>query len=196
MKVLYTIDNNYAFVAAVSFCSLFENNSGVFFDVIIMTNGLNKNNLKKLDHIFKKYNRNYNIINVKEIDNFLEENNFSKYHNSYVSYYRLFFSKYIDSDDYIIYLDSDTIITGMLHIIRAQIASGLKVIVIWLFIILTKESIFLSCYDEVFDYFCKIGADIIAIYPKEEIYDLWVKKLFDRYNLTKSNSDLKSYLRA
>lgn len=115
MKVLYTIDNDYAFVAAASICSLFHNNINLDFDVIIMTNGLNVSNSDKLEFIFKKYNRNFNIINVDEIDHFLKRYNLYSYHGSYVSYYRLFFSNYIDSDDNILYLDADTIITGSIE---------------------------------------------------------------------------------
>lgn len=57
-------------------------------------------------------------------------------------------------------------------------------------------NVFLSCYDEVFEYFLKNNIDVIAVYPRAEMYDLWVKKLFNRYINSGLTDDLKSYIRA
>ena len=112
MNILYTIDDNYSHVLAVSLLSLFENNKYTDLNVFVLVKYLDSKNEKRLLGIAKKYDRTINIIKDDKIDDFFINEGIKKYHNSYSAYYRLVFDKYFKSNDNVIYLDADTIIVN------------------------------------------------------------------------------------
>ena len=110
MNILYTIDDNYTHVLAVSLLSLFESNKENNLNVTILVKHLNENNEKKLLDIAKRYNMTLRIIKDDKLDDFFISHGIKKYHGSYSAYYRLFFDKYFEENENILYLDADTII--------------------------------------------------------------------------------------
>lgn len=112
MNILYTIDDNYSHVLAVSLLSLFENNKQNNLNINILVKYLNSDNEKKLLDIAKKYDRNLNIIKDEKIDDFFKSFGIRKYHGSYSAYYRLIFDRYFEEYDNVLYLDADTIIVN------------------------------------------------------------------------------------
>lgn len=119
MKILYSIDNKYSHCLAVSLVSLFDNNKKNDLDVSILTNDLSIDNEKKLSSIAKKYGRVLRIIRDNKIDSFLSSIGVRKYHDSYTPYYRIFFDRYFEGVDNILYLDADTIIVGDINSLQA-----------------------------------------------------------------------------
>lgn len=53
-----------------------------------------------------------------------------------------------------------------------------------------------SSHKVVRDYLKEINADFVAITPNVKLKDAWVKKLEDRYNISKSDKDFKAFKNA
>lgn len=112
MNILYAIDDNYINVLAVSLLSLFENNKNNTLNVTILVKKLNNDNEEMIKEIAKKYDRTLKIIKDDKIDDLFISYGIKKYHGSYSAYYRLLFDRYFNENDYVLYLDADTIIVN------------------------------------------------------------------------------------
>lgn len=117
LNVLYQFDNKYAPYAGVSVTSLLENNKE--FDQIciyILGNGVSEENKA----LFIKTAQNYQGCEIKvvETETLIEQMklwDMPSYRGSYAANLRLFFDYLIkDNIDRLVYLDSDTVITGSL----------------------------------------------------------------------------------
>lgn len=113
MKVLniaYSFDDGYAQHAGISILSLLENNQDIDHIVFyIITNALSKENRNRIETIIKQYNREFHYLDLDKLTSDLKiSTNFNR-----SAYGRIFLADVV-LDDYIIYVDSDTIINGSL----------------------------------------------------------------------------------
>ena len=115
LNVLYCSSDFYAPFTGVSICSLLENNQD-FEEIYIYLSSqdISQENLKRLrDLVEIQYARTFIIINSAVLDHQLELMELKKWHNSYSPYYKLFVTQLIpDRLDRLLYIESDTIITG------------------------------------------------------------------------------------
>lgn len=111
LAVLYSCDENYAKIMAVSIVSLFKNNKDIDdIAVYCLTYNIKDNTKYELERISKKYNRHIYYIESASICDkyrFWEKNEDSRY-------VRLIADKII-KENKILYLDCDLIISGSLH---------------------------------------------------------------------------------
>lgn len=116
LNVLYEFSDSYAPYAGVSILSLLENNQDISdINIYVLDDGVSQSNKEKIAIIIKKYKRRIFYINTNDIKQMLIEYNVPEYKGSYATYYKLFAMKYLPSDvDKVLYLDSDTVITGSL----------------------------------------------------------------------------------
>lgn len=112
---LYIGNNNYFKYACASIYSLLENNQ--HFDKITIyyiDENLSETCKIHLERIVSKFNRKIVWFSSKSITDELEKNNIPKYKGTYAVYYRWFGYDLADCSDRMVYIDSDTIITGKL----------------------------------------------------------------------------------
>lgn len=108
VHIACAVDNVYVQHCAVMLTSLFENNKSIDFNVVMLSEGISKDNLEKLKYTFKKYNQN---LELKLIDNTSLEKAPISHHISVSTYYRLLLPNYVSEEiDKILYLDSDIIV--------------------------------------------------------------------------------------
>lgn len=117
LNVLYCCDDNYVPYTTVSVCSLLTNNRN--FDninIYVILDGVSEENKQKLYRQINLFKANFFPIAADEIVQDLTKLDMPKYRNSYATYFRLFFDKYIsENNEKLLYLDSDTIICGDLY---------------------------------------------------------------------------------
>ena len=111
MNVLYTCDNNYIWLMAISTISLFETNKNMKdLSVYLLGENISDENKKILDDIAKKYNRNIVVIDVEKIE---IPTKLASTRWPISAFTRLFAGEYLPNDmKKILYLDCDTIING------------------------------------------------------------------------------------
>ena len=111
MNILYSCDNNYIEVMGVSLVSLFENNLSVpDITVYFIDGGIDDANKERLQRLCRQYNRDLRIIEMIDIQKFLNLNIDVKCW-ALAAYSRLFLSEMLDdSVEKILYIDCDTII--------------------------------------------------------------------------------------
>lgn len=112
MNVLYASDNNYAEIMGISILSLLENNQDMDdIRVYIINDKISEDNYKKIEFIFKTYNRKLPIWKeVKGINEVLQMEVYGD-RFSQTQFARLFLEEIVDDeDDRVLYLDCDTII--------------------------------------------------------------------------------------
>lgn len=116
LYVLYSADNNYAPFLGVSLFSLFENNRDIESIVVYaVLDSVSEDNINKMIQLAKEYRRILKIIDAFSINRLMEEYGLHKYRGSYAANSRIFFDRLIDEDvERVLYLDSDTIVTGSL----------------------------------------------------------------------------------
>lgn len=114
LSVLYAADNNYAPFLGVSLFSLLENNKKIDqITIYVVLDKVTNENQQKLQKLVDQYQRKLFIIDATEFNKKIESLNIPKYRGSYTTNYRLFFDSIIQKNtDKLMYLDSDTIITG------------------------------------------------------------------------------------
>lgn len=116
INVLYTVDKNYFYIMLVSIFSLLEHNPNILFDIHLIADGLNDEDLELLDEVVSRFdNAKYRIYEFGPVRERIEEYNMPKWNNSAMANARLFFDDYIDAKDNLLYLDSDTIIEDSLE---------------------------------------------------------------------------------
>ncbi|MCL2661753.1 MAG: glycosyltransferase family 8 protein [Oscillospiraceae bacterium] len=116
MNILYTCDDKFCAYTGISITSLFENNKDLSeINVFIAGQGISEENSLKLQKTAEKYGRKIIILDAEKIDKFLVENNAVSYHESKAPYYRLFIDELLpQSIERILYIDSDSVVTGSL----------------------------------------------------------------------------------
>jgi len=118
LNVLYQFDNKYAPYAGVSITSLLENNSD--FDhicIYILENGVSEENKTLFMKTAQKYQGcEIRIIKTDALVAQMKQWDMPSYRGSYAANLRLFFDYLIEDDiESLVYLDSDTVITGSLR---------------------------------------------------------------------------------
>ncbi len=114
ITVLYPFDNNYAPYAGISLTSLLENNQDAeSIHVYLLGFDLSEETVAKFRTTVSKYDRKITLIDQKPVDDLIRTLNMPAYRGARVAIARLFVSLYMPQDvRRLLYLDSDTIITG------------------------------------------------------------------------------------
>lgn len=117
MNILYASDNNFASIMGISILSLFENNKDVEnIQVYIINDEISEENVKKIESIFKKYERPLPMWRrVKSINEVL---NMEVYEDRFAQtqFARLFLEEIVEEkDERILYLDCDLIINDSIE---------------------------------------------------------------------------------
>ncbi len=116
LNVLYQSSDAYSMPTAVSMASLCANNRDIeTINFYLLNDNISEENLKKIDDICSSFERNLEIINTDSIREKLISLGLKPYHGSYATYYKLFAMNMLDlPDDYVLYLDGDTLVDGSL----------------------------------------------------------------------------------
>lgn len=113
-NILYQFNEEYAVFAGVSIFSLLENNrsaEGICF--YILGEDLTDQSRKKIKLMIEKYGRSLIFLETSKIIKLIEDMKIPKYRGSYTTNLKLFAAEQLDDNvDKILYIDSDTIITG------------------------------------------------------------------------------------
>ena len=116
LDVLYQINDKYAPYCGVSMTSLFENNKHMEeIRVFILGEKLSSSSESKFRLLAAKYKRSICFINTEKLMVMMRQLKMPTYRGSYAANMRLFLPYVLGDDiDRILYLDADTIVTGML----------------------------------------------------------------------------------
>ena len=112
LNVSYACNDGYIMQTGISLISLFENNR--HFDEItlyMISCGISQDNLNIMESICNQYDRKVKVINFKDIAYDLNISAIGRHIETI--YAKIFFER-IENVDRIIYIDSDTIVTGKL----------------------------------------------------------------------------------
>lgn len=112
LNVSYACNDGYIMQTGISLISLFENNR--HFDEItlyMISCGISQDNLNIIESICNQYDRKVKVINFKDIAYDLNISAIGRHIETI--YAKIFFER-IENVDRIIYIDSDTIVTGKL----------------------------------------------------------------------------------
>lgn len=114
MNILYQCNNKYAPYCGVSITSLFENNKNSDrISVYILSDNIEQDNLDKFQLLASKYNREIFIIETEQIVQKMIELGMPAYRGSYSANLKMFVSEFgLDTLDRLLYIDSDTVVTG------------------------------------------------------------------------------------
>lgn len=116
LNVLYAADNNYAPFLGVSMFSLFLNNTDIEkITVYAVLDNVSDDNKSKLKIIADNFMREIVIVEADEFNNKISMLGIPSWRGNYTTNYRLFFDQIISNDvERLVYIDSDTIVTGSL----------------------------------------------------------------------------------
>lgn len=112
MKVLYTCDDNYAWIMGISLISLFENNCYMEeLEIYLLGESISESNKKYINDIAQKYNRTLHLIDTPKLKSIPQ--NISSYRWPLSAYIRLFAGELLpEYVDKVLYIDCDTIVNG------------------------------------------------------------------------------------
>ena len=115
LNVLYQSSSAYAIPAAVSICSLFENNKDIeSIKIWYIDDGLSDIDKEKISELANRYKRELEFLSPKAIEKFLSDSGVEKWKGSYATFYKLFICNEINGIDRLLYIDSDTVVSGSL----------------------------------------------------------------------------------
>lgn len=116
LNILCQSSDFYAPLCGVMLESLFYNNQDIeTIKVYLISGGIDKKNLFKLDALSEKYHREIEIIDGVPIVQKIKDYGCAEYRGSYATYFKVFFPDYINEDiDRLLYLDCDIIIDDSL----------------------------------------------------------------------------------
>ena len=116
LNVLYAADNNYAPFLGVSVFSLLENNVDIdAITIYAVLDNVSDENKNRLSQLVREYKRELIVVDAAEFNTLMEKLGVPKYRGSYATHFRKFFYKIIRDDvERLLYLDSDTVVTGNL----------------------------------------------------------------------------------
>ena len=110
MDVVYTFDEGYSSITAVSLISLLENNKDVpKLNIHIVDCGISNNSKEKFMKLCKDYSRSLYFVNGKNLENKIPIQ-LDCLSWSFVCYVRLFFSELFPDIDKLLHIDCDTIV--------------------------------------------------------------------------------------
>lgn len=117
LNVLYACDDNYAPYCGVSILSLLKNNIDIErIRIFVVADNVSKINQAKLENTVQQFTRELVIIDAESVRQLMEELEVPMYRGSYATHYRKFFQMFIPKGIHrLLYLDSDTIVTGSLR---------------------------------------------------------------------------------
>ena len=121
LNVLYQCDNNFAFMAGVSFTSLVINAADdIRYFVYVLTPDMSEENRQKWYRVVSKYKKTNIILEFIDASVCAEEVaswNVPSHRGSWVTYYKLFVARIFPENsevDKIIHIGADTLVTGSL----------------------------------------------------------------------------------
>ena len=116
LNVLYAADNNYAPFLGVSVFSLLENNVDIdAITIYAVLDNVSDENKNRLSQLVREYKRELITVDAAEFNILMKKFKIPLYRGSYTTNYRLFFNKVIRDDvKSLLYIDSDSIVTGSL----------------------------------------------------------------------------------
>ena len=122
LNILYQCDDNFAFMAGVSFTSLLINASEqIEYHVYVLTPNMSQENREKYYDVVKSYPRidiTLEFISAEECRREVESWNVPSHRGSWVTYYKLLLARFFDAGsdvDKIIHIGADTLVTGSLE---------------------------------------------------------------------------------
>ena len=117
INVLYPFDNNYAPYAGISMTSLLENNRKAdSIHIYILGFDISEGNIDALRSTADRYGRDITFIDPSSIDEYIQSFDMPSYRGARIAVARLFITRFIPDDvKRLLYLDSDTLITGDLR---------------------------------------------------------------------------------
>ena len=114
LSVLYQSSGQYIIPTAISLCSLLENNKEIDdLRIYLINDGFSAEDEQAIVELALRYNRTVSFIDGGAISAELENIGVSKWKGSYTTYLKLFAINQIESNR-ILYIDSDTLVTGSL----------------------------------------------------------------------------------
>lgn len=134
LNILYQFNDAYAPYAGVSIFSLLENNKAAEeIDIYILEETLTEHNRKKLSELAHNYCRKIIFIDGKNIISFIQELGIPDYRGSYATNLKMFFPFYLKKNhmsepEFLLYIDSDTLILGDLSAIFSKGTEGFPVV--------------------------------------------------------------------
>ncbi len=116
INILYLSSAAYAIPAAVSLCSLFENNRHLDeINVWFADAGLTEEDRRELEKLCDRYHRGITFLSLQSADTMLEQAGVRKWSDSYATFYKIFSCFHLkDGIDRVLYIDSDTVVLGSL----------------------------------------------------------------------------------
>lgn len=116
LNVLYLSSSAYAVPAAVSICSLLENNKALDeINIRFMDVGLTDQDRTEITKLVERYNRKITYMSSGETDAMLEKAGVRKWSESYATFYKIFACFQLSEMDRILYIDSDTVVLDSLE---------------------------------------------------------------------------------
>ena len=116
INILYQSSAAYAIPAAVSICSLLENNKQLDeINIWFSDAGLTEEDRNELGKLCGRYGRKITFLNGKSVDTMLENAGVRKWSESYATFYKIFICCGMKEIDRILYIDSDTVILDSLE---------------------------------------------------------------------------------
>lgn len=115
MNVVYTFDNGYAEITAVSMLSLLRNNMNCKdLNLYVADCGITLENQNKLNDLAKKFGRVINYVDARNME-FRIPISLNLSYWTFTCYVRLFFSELFPTLDRVMHIDCDTIVCGSLE---------------------------------------------------------------------------------
>jgi len=116
MDIFYSCDDNYGAYTGISITSLFENNKELSkINVYIADQGISDKNITRLEKTAENYGRSITMLDTGRVSKFLAEKDVKDYKGNKATYYRIFIDELLPvSLSKVLYIDSDTVITGCL----------------------------------------------------------------------------------
>ena len=116
LNVLYQSSAAYAIPAAVSICSLFENNKDIdSIRIWFIDGGLTEEDKKKIGELAERYGRTISFLSGKRAESILSDVGVELWSGSYATFYKIFICDELEDADRLLYIDSDTVILGSLE---------------------------------------------------------------------------------
>ena len=116
LNVLYQSSSAYAIPAAVSICSLCENNVNLDeIHIWMIDGGLTKQDREHLRKLASRYKRSITFLSGKATDDMLKQAGVKLWNESYSTFYKIFSFREMTQIDKILYIDADTLILGSLE---------------------------------------------------------------------------------
>ena len=115
INIAYSSSNAYAKCTGISILSLLHNNTDEeTINIYVYTTDMADNNKAKLKEITDKYKREIKIVDIsKQLELIASQFGFESMRGSYNTFVRLFVSHWLDDIDRVLFIDSDTLILGL-----------------------------------------------------------------------------------